>query len=167
MRAAQTGAPPSKVRSGEVSVEHSAAAPASSGAVELVLAGACAVGYTLLQLRAATPADSTAATPEFYSQVSLALPAAVTAAYLAFCSLGPRLMAGRPALSCKSAMLVYNGYQALFNACCVCVLLAEVRGNGLRVWANVLPHSWRDRPQYGRIAAVIWLHYNNKARSHR
>jgi hypothetical protein len=132
----------------------------------LLLACAAAAGYTAAQLRAAQPPGGAAWTAEhFYGEgVSLALPAAVTAAYLAFCRLGPRLMASRQAVSCKSAMLVYNAYQAVFNAACVGVLVAEVRRSGLRAWGNVLPDAWRADVRYGRLAGIVWLHYNNKAR---
>ena len=102
-------------------------------------------------------------TADFYSSTSTyRLPAAATAAYLAFCWLGPRLMASRPAFSCKGAMLVYNAYQAGFNAVCVFLFVREVRRNGLAVWGNVLPQPWNDEPRFGLIAACIWLHYNNK-----
>ena len=133
-------------------------------AIALIACSAAALGYTALQLRAATPADGAAATPEFYSRASLALPAAATLAYLLMCRLGPRLMASRPALSCKSAMLVYNAYQALFNAACVALFVSEVRGNALRAWGNVLPAPWHDQPRFARIGLGLWLHYNNKAR---
>jgi len=119
-----------------------------------------------MQLKAAQPADGGEPTARFYaSTTSYELPAAATVAYLLFCSVGPRLMASRPAFGCKSAMLVYNAYQALFNAVCVAVFVREVRRNGLAVWANVLPQPWDDQPRYGLIAGAIWLHYNNKARA--
>ena len=126
---------------------------------------AAAGGYTAALLRLAVPPGGLgAATPAFYSGVSLALPAGVTAAYLAMCFLGPRVMAARSPLACREAMLVYNAYQALFNAACVAVLAHEVWANNLRLFANPGGVHWRDKAQYGRIAAVIWLHYNNKVR---
>ena len=136
-------------------------------AVGMVLPAAAAMAYTAAQLRAASPQDGALVGDQFFgsSSVSVALPAAATVAYLAFCALGPRVMASRKPLSCKSAMLVYNAYQAVFNAVCVCVLLADVRRAGMRAWGNKLGDGWRTQPQYGRIAAVVWLHYNNKARA--
>jgi elongation of very long chain fatty acids protein 4 len=145
-------------------------APAGSaeptGLVELCFTAALAAAYSVAQLRAATPAGGLgAATAHFYaSTTSYELPAAATVVYLTFCWLGPRLMAGRPAFGCKAAMLVYNAYQALFNAVCVALFVREVRRNGLAVWANVLPQPWDDQPRFGLIALGIWLHYNNKAR---
>jgi hypothetical protein len=132
----------------------------------LALPAALAAVYTRAQLAAATPASGAPATGDFYygEGVSLLVPCAATAAYLLFCSIGPRVMASRPAMSCKSAMLVYNAYQALFNAVCVALLVAEVRGAGLRAWGNVLGDSWRGEARYGRIAGIVWLHYNNKVR---
>ncbi len=142
------------------------APPTAAGALELLLSAAAATAYTLLQARAATPDGGLAeATPAFYSEVSLLLPAYSSAAYLAFCALGPRVMAHRRPLACRAAMLVYNAYQALFNAACVAVMAWEVRRNGLRVWANAGGSEWQHEARYGRIAAVIWLHYNNKVRT--
>lgn len=131
----------------------------------VALSVAAALLYTLLQLRAATPPPGVVATPRFFFEGnSVLLPAGVTAVYLFGCVAGPRLLASRPALSCKSAMLVYNAYQALFNACCVAVLLRAAAAHRLRPWGNPQPGPWHGRPEFAPVAAVVWLHYNNKAR---
>ena len=60
--------------------------------LRLAASTAAAGGYTFALLRwAVPPGGMAAATPAFYSGVSLQLPAAVTAAYLAMCSFGPKL----------------------------------------------------------------------------
>lgn len=130
------------------------------------LPAAAAAAYTAAQMRVASPpAGSPLVADRFFGDgVSLYLPAATTALYLTFCVAGPRLMAARKPLSCKAAMMVYNVYQAAFNAACVAVLLADVRSAGCSAWGNALPPSWRQEARFGRIGAIVWLHYNNKAR---
>ena len=130
------------------------------------LPAAAAAAYTAAQMRVAAPPVGSALVADrfFGDEVSLTLPAVTTALYLTFCVAGPRLMASRKPLSCKAAMMVYNCYQAAFNAACVAVLLADVRAAGCSTWGNALPPSWRQEPRFGRISAIVWLHYNNKAR---
>ena len=140
------------------------ASPASLLGALLPCAAAAAV--TAAQWRAASPPGGEALVSDrfFGDGVSLTLPAATTALYLAFCTLGPRVMASRKPLSCKAAMMVYNCYQAAFNAACVAVLLHDVRAAGCSAWGNVPPPGWRQDARFGRIGAIVWLHYNNKAR---
>lgn len=133
--------------------------------LSLLLALAAALCYSVLQLRAATPPGGGQwVAAHFFQDVSFALPACTTLAYLAFCLLGPRVMAARKPLSCKGAMLVYNAYQAAFNVACCAVLIHDLRAAGMKVWGNRVSGDWAQEPKYRRIVGVVWLHYNNKAR---
>lgn len=148
----------------EVSREQAGAA--GSLLVSALLPGAAFVGWVFAMNRVATPAGGAPATPAFYRDISLVLPAVVTALYTAMCLVGPRLMCNRQPIELKGAMLVYNLYQTLLSIWSVALFIWEVRKIGAKPWGNTeagVEHlEWVDQARYGRLMWVLWLHYNNK-----
>jgi elongation of very long chain fatty acids protein 4 len=97
--------------------------------------------------------------PAWIGDLSLALPATATVLYLSMCAFGPKLMAKREAFDPKGFMLVYNGYQTVFNVVTVAIFIAELNRVGVKAWGGRL--SWSN-PESFWICNAIWLHYNNK-----
>ena len=97
--------------------------------------------------------------PAWIGELSLALPATATVLYLSMCAFGPKLMAKREAFDPKGFMLVYNGYQTVFNVVTVAIFIAELNRVGVKAWGGRL--SWSN-PESFWICNAIWLHYNNK-----
>lgn len=133
---------------------------------QAVLPACVFAGYFASMLRVATPSDGSAATPMFFQDISLAVPAAATAIYIVMCIVGPRIMQNRPAFELKGVMLSYNLYQSLLSVWSVFMFVYEVRRIGCRPWGNVdagVQHpEWATDARYGRLMGVLWLHYNNK-----
>ena len=97
--------------------------------------------------------------PAWIGELSLALPVTATVLYLSMCAFGPKLMAKREAFDPKGFMLVYNGYQTVFNVVTVAIFIAELNRVGVKAWGGRL--SWSN-PESFWICTAIWLHYNNK-----
>ena len=76
--------------------------------------------------------------PAWIGELSLALPATATVLYLSMCAFGPKLMAKREAFDPKGFMLVYNGYQTVFNVVTVAIFVAELNRVGVKAWGCLL-----------------------------
>eukprot|EP00667_Euglena_gracilis_P010732 EG_transcript_10934 len=98
--------------------------------------------------------------PNPFRQVSLVVPVTFTAGYLAFVYYGSRYMRLRkePIVTrVFEAMLVYNLYQTVLNACFLLALIQEARRQGLALWGNPYPPA---EEQY-HLGFLLWLHYTN------
>ena len=96
---------------------------------------------------------------EWIGDLSLALPVTATVLYLSMCFFGPKIMAKREAFDPKGFMLVYNGYQTVFNIITVAIFITELYRTGTKAWGGRL--QWADKDSFF-ILLGIWLHYNNK-----
>lgn len=96
---------------------------------------------------------------EWIADLSLALPVTATVLYLSLCFFGPKVMAKREAFDPKGFMLVYNGYQTVFNIITVAIFVAELYRTGTKAWGGRL--AWSNKESFW-ILLAIWLHYNNK-----
>jgi elongation of very long chain fatty acids protein 4 len=91
--------------------------------------------------------------------LSFALPACATTAYLMFCLVGPRVMAKREAFDPKGLMLAYNAYQTAFNVCVLGMFIREIVTLKQPTWGSKMP--WSDKRSFN-ILLGVWFHYNNK-----
>lgn len=96
---------------------------------------------------------------EWIADLSLALPVTATVLYLSMCFFGPKVMAKREAFDPKGFMLVYNGYQTVFNIITVAIFVTELHRTGTKAWGGRL--AWSSKESFW-ILLAIWLHYNNK-----
>ena len=91
-----------------------------------------------------------------FASMDMRLPLVGTIGYVVLVTLGPRLMRSRPPLSLTGSMLIYNVYQAVFNAVSLAACVYVVVSNGFAWWGIPLDLS---SPKQTGLGIAMYLHY--------